>query len=62
MATEELLYGLITPACYDTLLVQFELLHVDCLKKVISKGLGLAILFGSFALKLPQIAKILSSK
>ena len=56
------LFGLITPACYDTLLVQRDLLGpagIDCAKKVVAKLLGTAILFGSFALKLPQIFKIL---
>ena len=59
------LFGLITPACYDTLLVQRDLLGpagIDCAKKVVAKLLGTAILFGSFALKLPQIFKILKAR
>uniref|UniRef100_A0A671T779 Mannose-P-dolichol utilization defect 1 protein homolog n=1 Tax=Sinocyclocheilus anshuiensis TaxID=1608454 RepID=A0A671T779_9TELE len=33
--------------CYDEFFLQFNLLHVDCLKIVISKGLGIGIILGS---------------
>nr|XP_008175524.1 mannose-P-dolichol utilization defect 1 protein [Chrysemys picta bellii] len=46
------LQGLLVPhllpeRCYDELFLRFNLLHVPCLKIVISKGLGLAIVAGS---------------
>uniref|UniRef100_A0A8C0G652 Uncharacterized protein n=1 Tax=Chelonoidis abingdonii TaxID=106734 RepID=A0A8C0G652_CHEAB len=46
------LQGLLVPhllpeRCYDELFLRFNLLHVPCLKILISKGLGLAIVAGS---------------
>ncbi|XP_062994733.1 mannose-P-dolichol utilization defect 1 protein [Elgaria multicarinata webbii] len=48
--------------CYDELLVDFNLLHIPCLKILISKGLGFGIVAGSLMVKLPQIFKILGAK
>uniref|UniRef100_A0A8D0HRW7 Mannose-P-dolichol utilization defect 1 protein homolog n=1 Tax=Sphenodon punctatus TaxID=8508 RepID=A0A8D0HRW7_SPHPU len=61
------LKGLLVPyllpeRCYDELLVRFNLLHIPCLKILISKGLGLAIVAGSLMVKLPQVFKILGAK
>ncbi|XP_065273010.1 mannose-P-dolichol utilization defect 1 protein isoform X1 [Emys orbicularis] len=61
------LQGLLVPhllpeRCYDELFLRFNLLHVHCLKIVISKGLGLAIVAGSLMVKLPQVFKILGAR
>ncbi|XP_003466300.1 mannose-P-dolichol utilization defect 1 protein isoform X2 [Cavia porcellus] len=53
---------LLPEKCYDQLFVQWDLLHVPCLKILLSKGLGLAIVAGSLLVKLPQILKILGAK
>ncbi|XP_062813437.1 mannose-P-dolichol utilization defect 1 protein [Anolis carolinensis] len=67
MAASSTLEGLLVPhilpaQCYDELLVRFNLLHIPCLKILISKGLGFAIVAGSLMVKLPQIAKILGAR
>ncbi|XP_038242130.1 mannose-P-dolichol utilization defect 1 protein isoform X3 [Dermochelys coriacea] len=61
------LQGLLVPhllpeRCYDELFLRFNLLHVPCLKILISKGLGIAIVAGSLMVKLPQVFKILGAK
>ncbi|PNJ12910.1 MPDU1 isoform 13 [Pongo abelii] len=38
---------LLPEKCYDQLFVQWDLLHVPCLKILLSKGLGLGIVAGS---------------
>ncbi|KAA0723219.1 Mannose-P-dolichol utilization defect 1 protein [Triplophysa tibetana] len=48
--------------CFDEFFLQFNLLHVDCLKIVISKGLGIGIILGSVLVKLPQILKLIGAK
>lgn len=48
--------------CYDEFFLQFNILHVDCLKIVISKGLGIGIILGSVLVKLPQILKLIGAK
>ncbi|XP_049714743.1 mannose-P-dolichol utilization defect 1 protein isoform X1 [Elephas maximus indicus] len=53
---------LLPEKCYDQLLVQGDLLHVPCLKILLSKGLGLGIVAGSLLVKLPQVFKILGAK
>ncbi|XP_038183951.1 mannose-P-dolichol utilization defect 1 protein isoform X3 [Arvicola amphibius] len=53
---------LLPEKCYDQLFVQWDLLHVPCLKILLSKGLGLGIVAGSLLVKLPQIFKILGAK
>ena len=44
------------------LFVQWALLHVPCLKILLSKGLGLGIVAGSLLVKLPQVFKLLGAK
>uniref|UniRef100_A0A2K5D767 Mannose-P-dolichol utilization defect 1 n=1 Tax=Aotus nancymaae TaxID=37293 RepID=A0A2K5D767_AOTNA len=53
---------LLPEKCYDQLFVQWDLLHVPCLKIFLSKGLGLGIVAGSLLVKLPQAFKILGAK
>ncbi|XP_004712965.1 mannose-P-dolichol utilization defect 1 protein [Echinops telfairi] len=53
---------LLPEKCYDRLFVQWDLLHVPCLKILLSKGLGLGIVSASLLVKLPQVFKILSAK
>ncbi|XP_068785342.1 mannose-P-dolichol utilization defect 1 protein isoform X2 [Struthio camelus] len=50
---------LLPEGCYDELLVSFNLLHVPCLKILLSKALGYAIVAGSVMVKLPQVLKLL---
>ena len=47
-----------TEECVDIIFVKFDILHAECLKLIISKGLGYAIVAGSMFVKLPQILKI----
>ncbi|KAK2111230.1 Mannose-P-dolichol utilization defect 1 protein [Saguinus oedipus] len=62
-ALKRLLVPILLPEkCYDQLFVQWELLHVPCLKILLSKGLGLGIVAGSLLVKLPQVFKILRAK
>ncbi|KAM5306055.1 mannose-P-dolichol utilization defect 1 protein isoform 3-T3 [Glossophaga mutica] len=53
---------LLPEKCYDQFFVQWDLLHVPCLKILLSKGLGLGIVAGSLLVKLPQVLKILGAK
>ncbi|RUS81150.1 hypothetical protein EGW08_011091 [Elysia chlorotica] len=48
--------------CYDEFFVKFNVLHVPCLKVLISKCLGYAIITGSFIVKVPQIIKIMKAQ
>ncbi|XP_063043465.1 mannose-P-dolichol utilization defect 1b [Engraulis encrasicolus] len=48
--------------CYDEFFLNFNFLHVECLKIVISKGLGIGIILGSVLVKLPQILKLMGAK
>ncbi|KAK6195584.1 hypothetical protein SNE40_000985 [Patella caerulea] len=48
--------------CYDELFVSFNFFHVACLKVIISKCLGFALIAGSCIVKLPQVIKIISAK
>lgn len=59
---EELIFGIITPTCFDSLVNRHEFGNIECLKFVLSKALGYAIICGSFILKVPQIIKILRAK
>ncbi|XP_035155772.1 mannose-P-dolichol utilization defect 1 protein isoform X2 [Callithrix jacchus] len=62
-ALKRLLVPILLPEkCYDQLFVQWDLLHVPCLKILLSKGLGLGIVAGSLLVKLPQVFKILGAK
>ncbi|XP_062967416.1 mannose-P-dolichol utilization defect 1 protein isoform X1 [Cynocephalus volans] len=53
---------LLPEKCYDRLFVHWDLLHVPCLKILLSKGLGLGIVAGSLLVKLPQVFKVLGAK
>ncbi|KAM9312904.1 mannose-P-dolichol utilization defect 1 protein [Gastrophryne carolinensis] len=62
----EVIRGVLVPAilpenCYDEFFLQYNLLHVPCLKILLSKVLGIAIIAGSVMVKVPQIVKILRS-
>lgn len=50
-----------TEECVDRIFVKFNILHVPCLKLILSKTLGYAIVAGSIFVKLPQILKIYGS-
>jgi uncharacterized protein with PQ loop repeat len=52
---------LVGPTCSQSLL-KFEYTNIPCLKLLLSKALGLGIIFGSVLLKVPQILNILSLK
>eukprot|EP01083_Nonionella_stella_P205700 748829_1 len=64
MADTELVWFLFTPDCFNhvTKLDVGNFINTGCAANVISKLLGYAIIFGSFALKIPQIIKIMSAK
>jgi len=53
---------LMSPQCYEDIFVKLNLTNVVCLKMIVSKCLGYAILAGSLLLRLPQILKIVSAK
>ncbi|KAI7885293.1 mannose-P-dolichol utilization defect 1 protein [Lichtheimia hyalospora FSU 10163] len=53
--------ALIGEHCYVSLVEEFDLSNVDCIKYTISKGLGLGIVVGGSIVKIPQILTILSS-
>ncbi|XP_078393691.1 mannose-P-dolichol utilization defect 1b [Cetorhinus maximus] len=57
-----LLNFFLTEKCYEQFFLEFNLLDVPCLKLLLSKVLGLAIIAGSVMVKLPQILKILKAK
>ncbi|CAG8549180.1 3071_t:CDS:1 [Paraglomus occultum] len=52
---------LIGDKCYTSLVEQFNVGDVDCMKLVLSKVLGLGIVVGGSLLKFPQIVKIISN-
>lgn len=60
-AFERLMSFFMTPKCYEEIFFKFNLTNVDCLKMIISKGLGYGILAGSLLLRVPQIIKIVSA-
>jgi len=53
--------GLMTPQCFESLVVNLDFSNVTCLKLAISKALGLGIVVGSSLVKLPQVLKIAGS-
>jgi len=53
--------GLMTPECFESLVVDLDFSNVPCLKLAISKALGLGIVVGSSLVKLPQVLKIAGS-
>ena len=58
---EKLTSYFMTPQCFEEIFLKFNFLNVVCLKMIISKCLGYAILAGSILLRVPQIAKIMSA-
>jgi len=52
----------LTEECADVFLLKLDLLHKDCLKKTVSKGLGYAIVVASAGLKLPVIANVVRAR
>jgi mannose-P-dolichol utilization defect protein 1 len=61
-ASADLVYYLFTRECYETYVDKHDFLNIPCLKMLVSKALGYAIIAGSFILKLPQILIIISAK
>ncbi|CAN2391671.1 mannose-P-dolichol utilization defect [Pristimantis euphronides] len=53
--------GILPERCYDEFFLSYNLLHVPCLKVLISKILGIGIIVGSVMVKVPQIVKIVRS-
>ncbi|XP_071656292.1 mannose-P-dolichol utilization defect 1 protein-like isoform X2 [Patagioenas fasciata] len=49
---------LLPDRCFEELLLHRRLLHVPCLKILVSKALGYAIVGGSVLVKLPQVLKV----
>jgi len=56
-----LLLLIMSQDCINTMLLEFNILDLPCLKMIISKSLGYAIVGGSMMVKFPQILKIQSS-
>ncbi len=55
-------FGLMSPECFNELLVKFNVGHTACAKAALSKGLGVGIIAGSALVKVPQLLKILSAQ
>ena len=53
--------GLMTPACFESLIVDLNFSDTDCIKSAVSKTLGLGIVVGSSLVKVPQVLKIMAS-
>ena len=53
--------GLMTPACFESLIVKLNYSDMVCVKSAVSKTLGLGIVVGSSLVKLPQVFKIAGS-
>lgn len=47
--------ALIGQKCYTSLVYDFNISDVDCLKYALSKGLGLGIVLGGGIVKIPQV-------
>ncbi|XP_075999573.1 mannose-P-dolichol utilization defect 1b [Genypterus blacodes] len=56
-----LLSYIMSESCYDEFFLNFNFLHVPCLKAVLSKVLGIGIILGSVLVKLPQILKVMKA-
>lgn len=50
--------ALIGPKCYNTLVYDFNITDVDCLKYALSKGLGFGIVLGGSIVKIPQVTPL----
>ncbi|BEI81806.1 hypothetical protein CcaverHIS002_0209660 [Cutaneotrichosporon cavernicola] len=53
--------ALIGLKCYNSLVYDFNITDVECLKYALSKGLGFGIVLGGSIVKVPQIMKIVRS-
>ncbi|XP_040271295.1 mannose-P-dolichol utilization defect 1 protein [Bufo bufo] len=53
--------GILPERCHDEFFLNYNLLHVECLKILLSKVLGIGIIVGSILVKVPQIVKIVRS-
>ncbi|XP_072704806.1 mannose-P-dolichol utilization defect 1 protein [Ciconia boyciana] len=53
---------LLPERCFDELFLRLHLLHVPCLKILLSKVLGYAIVAGSVMVKLPQVLKVAGAR
>uniref|UniRef100_A0A8B9MFL7 Mannose-P-dolichol utilization defect 1 n=1 Tax=Accipiter nisus TaxID=211598 RepID=A0A8B9MFL7_9AVES len=53
---------LLPERCFDELFLRLHLLHVPCLKILLSKALGYAIVAGSVMVKLPQVLKVVGAR
>lgn len=53
---------LMSDKCYATFFYELNFFNVSCLKALLSKCLGLAIIFGSLLVKVPQITKIVGNE
>lgn len=47
--------------CFKAFFEKYDFSSQECIKLTLSKGIGYAIIAGSFILKVPQIAKILKA-
>lgn len=54
--------NLLSDECLSIYLDDFDVLHAECFKATLSKGLGIAIILGSIFVKVPQIINLLASK
>ena len=52
-------YNLMTPQCFESLVVQGDLGNMDCMTSLISKVMGLGMVVCSSLVKLPQLFKIM---
>lgn len=59
---KQLMLFVMDEKCYENYFVDFDFFDGDCLKALISKGLGLGIIAGSVLVKVPQITKIFANK
>ncbi|KAJ8254821.1 hypothetical protein GJAV_G00197690 [Gymnothorax javanicus] len=62
MTKRLLLTYLMPEKCFDEFFLNFNFLHVPCLKIVLSKVLGIGIILGSVMVKLPQVFKLMGAK
>jgi len=53
--------GLMTPTCFEEIVVKLNIANTACLKSTLSKVLGFGIVVGSSLVKLPQVLKIYGS-
>ncbi len=54
--------NLLSPQCFDSLVVNMELTNFACHRMLLSRALGILIIAGATCVKLPQIFKIVGNK